>query len=68
MAKSKVSFWETTVGKTVRAALYLAASAAISSLISAIAKDGTLFGVLTPIVNIVLVAGKNFIDRETPNL
>lgn len=41
--------------KVVKAALYVGASALIAYLISAIAADPNLFGVLTPLINVVLV-------------
>ena len=44
--------------KVAKAALYLGVSAAIAHVISAIANDPGLFGQLTPVVNVILVAAK----------
>lgn len=44
--------------KVFKAAAYLAVSAFISAVIAAIADNPTLFGALTPIVNVALVALK----------
>lgn len=67
MGAQKVNFWDTTVGKTFRAAIYLGASVIISYFVSAVAQDPNLFGVLTPVINVVLVAAKNYFDKSTPN-
>lgn len=44
--------------KIVKAAAYVGASALISGLIAAIAANPVLFGVLTPVINIILVTVK----------
>lgn len=46
------------IAKVVKAALFVGGSAIIAWLISAIAENPDLFGPLTPIVNVVLVALK----------
>lgn len=63
-----VKFWDTAVGKTLRAAIYLGVSAAVAGVIAAIENDPTLFGVVTPIVNLVLVLGKNYFDPNVKNI
>ncbi|NHW45982.1 hypothetical protein HAV21_03595 [Paenarthrobacter sp. MSM-2-10-13] len=69
MTTTKTSFWETNVGKTAKAALYLGASAVVGGFISAMASDPQLFGIVTPIVNIVLVLIKQtFLTPSTPNI
>lgn len=60
--------WDSTVGKTLRAAIYLGLSSLIAALIAAVAKDAMLFGALTPVINIVLVLIKNFLDKNTDNV
>lgn len=62
-------FLKTNVGKTLIAAGYIALSAAISFVISAVADDPSLFGALTPIINVALVlVKKTFFSESTPNL
>lgn len=65
---TSTNFWDTTVGKTAKAALYLAISALIGYAISEVANRPELFGILTPAVNVILVAAKNYFDTGTPNL
>lgn len=67
MGATQVNFWDTTIGKTLRAALYLAASAVISYVITQTSGNPQLFGTVTPIVNVVLVGVKNLLDKNTPN-
>jgi len=57
----------TTVGKMAKTALWVAVSAIIAFLIAQIAKTPELFGPLTPLVNIVLVGVKNFVDPKVKN-
>ena len=64
---SKVGFWDTTVGKTVRAALYLAISAAIAGVIADIQNNPELFGIYTPFINLLLVAIKNLANPNVKN-
>lgn len=64
---NRPNFWETTVGKTAKVALYVGMSAVIGYVISLIANDPAVFGVATPIVNVFLVAIKNYFDQQTPN-
>lgn len=63
-----VKFWDTTVGKSLKAAIYLAVSALVSALIAAIADNPVLFGIFTPIVNVILVVVKNFFDPHVRNI
>lgn len=64
-----VNFWKTNVGKVVKAAIYLALSAATSYLITATSNDPVLFGSVTALVNLLLVFVKHsFLDDTTPNL
>lgn len=64
----RVSFWSTTVGKTLRAAIYLAVSAAIGGLLADIQNNPALFGIYTPIINLALVAIKGLADPNVKNL
>lgn len=50
--------------KIVKVALYAGASAGISALIALIAANPLLFGVLTPVVNILLVTLKQAVTEE----
>lgn len=43
------------IKKVAKTALYLAISAGISAVIAAIATNPVLFGVLTPVINVLLV-------------
>lgn len=61
MQVSKID--KTQAVKIGKAALYLGLSAAISYVISLIANDPSLFGPLTPIVNIVLVTLKQLFTK-----
>jgi hypothetical protein len=65
---SKAKFWDTTVGKTLRAAIYLAISAAVAGVIADIENNPQLFGQLTPLINIALVAVKNFLSPSVKNI
>lgn len=65
---SQVGFWDTTVGRTVRAAIYLAVSAALAGIIADINNDPQLFGQLTPIINVALVAVKNALSPNVKNI
>lgn len=67
MATKKISFWSTTRGKTLKAAVYLAVSAFIGAIIAAIAQDPVLFGPFTIAANIILVFVKNLVDKNVPN-
>ena len=64
----EVKFWNTAVGKTLRASIYLALSAGISGIIAARADNADLFGIFTPIVNIVLVLLKGVVDPNVRNI
>lgn len=65
----KTSFWDTNVGKTLKAAGYIALSAVISYLITATTNDATLFGPVTAVINLALVyIQKTFLDSNTRNL
>lgn len=61
-------FLKTNVGKTVKTAAYLAVSAAVSGVITAITNDPQLFGPITAVVNVLLVLVKTTLDDTTPNL
>jgi len=50
--------------KILKAAGYLAASTAISYLISVVTDDPTLFGPLTPLINVLLVSVKQIFTTE----
>ena len=50
--------------KIVKVALYAGLSAGISALIALIASNPVLFGVLTPVVNILLVTLKQAVTEE----
>ncbi len=62
------TFFNSTLGKAVKTALYLGASAGLGYLLTIITNSPQLLGVYAPIVNIVLVAAKNFADKSVPNL
>lgn len=59
---SKVKFFDTTLGKTLKTTGFVVVSAAVGYWLSAVQGNPALFGVYTPIVNIVLVAIKNLVD------
>lgn len=62
-------FFKTNIGKTVTAAVYVALSAVLNYVITAIAGDPELFGPSTALINILLVlVQKTFFDARTPNL
>lgn len=50
--------------KIVKVAVYAGLSAGISALVALIASNPVLFGVLTPVVNILLVTLKQAITEE----
>lgn len=68
VAPSKVGFWDTTVGKTARAAIYLAISAAIAGILTDIQNNPELFGIYTPFINLALVAIKNLASPTVKNI
>lgn len=68
VSPAQVGFWSTTVGKTLRAAIYLAISAAIASVVANIQNNPLLFGVYTPFINILLVALRNLVNPNVKNL
>lgn len=51
------------VKSIIKATAYAAASAGISYLISVLASDSTLFGPLTPVVNIALYSAKKLFEQ-----
>lgn len=61
-------FLKTNVGKTVKTAAYIAASAVVSYIITAITNDPQLFGPITAVINVLLVLVKTTLDESTPNL
>lgn len=66
---TKTSFWNTNVGKTLKAAAYVALSAVISYGITETSNNPALFGQVTVLINMVLVLVKTtFFDKSTPNL
>lgn len=67
MAPPRNKFWDTTIGKASKAAAYLAVSAVLGYGVSVLADDPEVFGIATPIINVVLVALKNAIDPKVPN-
>lgn len=68
VSPSRVGFWDTTIGKTARAALYLAVSAAIAGILADIQNNPNLFGVYTPFINLALVALKNLASPNVKNI
>jgi len=58
----------TTVGKMAKTALWVVVSALIAFFIAQVAKTPELFGPLTPLVNILLVGAKNFVDPKVKNI
>lgn len=65
---ASVGFWDTTAGKTLRAAIYLAVSAAIAGVLADIQNNPELFGVYTPFINLALVAVKNLASPNVKNI
>jgi urease accessory protein UreF len=64
-----VTFWESGVGKSFRAFLYVAVSSLIASAIAALThKDAATAAVLTPLVNTVLVLLKGVLTPTTQTL
>lgn len=59
----QLGFTKNQVIDTLKVIGYVAVSAVLDYLISQ--TTGTQFGVLTPIINIVLVTLKNFIKKDT---
>lgn len=70
MANNEVNttFWGTTVGKTVKTAVYIGVSAVLTFLITAVDGNAQLFNQYTPFVNLGLVALKNLFDSKVDNL
>lgn len=58
----KLGFTKTQGLSILKATIYVAVSAAISYLITLLADQPDLLGVLTPIVNVVLVTLKKFFE------
>lgn len=70
---SKVKFFDTSVGKTVKTLLFLAASAFLTAIQKQLATDPTFLGTYTDIAliiinNLVLVLGKNIVDPSVKNI
>lgn len=64
-----INLFDTTIGKVVKTAMFLGASAAITYVIKVLGDlDWGTFAALQPIVNAVLVGAKNFFDKNVPNL
>jgi len=68
VAPSKVAFWSTATGKVLRASVYLAISAGLGGVMAGVADRPDLFGIFTPIINVVLVAAKNYFDPKVKNI
>lgn len=65
----KTPFLKTNVGKTLVAAAYIAVSAVLGFLVTAVQGQPELFGVYTPFINVVLVfLAKTFADKNTKNV
>lgn len=62
------AFFDTTVGKTFKVALYLGLSAVVGYLYTAAQGNPELFGQYTVYANLVLVFLKNLLDANTKNL
>lgn len=63
------NFWNTNIGKTLKAAAWSAGSAALAYIITATTNDPELFGPMTVFINAALVfVQKTFLSSETPNL
>lgn len=60
----KLGFNKTQGLHILKTAVYVAVSAVIGYLLTLLTNDPSMFGVFTPIVNVILVAGKKFF--ETP--
>lgn len=65
---AQVAFWSTGVGKSLRAAIYLAISAALAGLVANIQDNPLLFGQLTPFINVALVFLKNAFDPNVKTI
>ena len=60
---------DTALGKTVKVLVYVAISGAISALIAFLADKPDLFNpYIVGLINLVLVAVKNFIDPQVKNV
>lgn len=59
----------TTVDKTIKTLTWVVISAAITAAAGFITNHPNLFNpIVVAAVNVLLVAGKNFFDREVPNI
>ncbi len=67
MRTKKVRFMDTTRGKTLKVAIYVGISALLGYLITALTDQPELWGGYSALVNIVLVAVKNLIDKNIVN-
>lgn len=69
MTLTAKQFWNTNVGKTLKAAAWSGASMALSYVITAISNETDLFGPLTLFINAALVfVQKTYFSNSTPNL
>ncbi|MCO4274256.1 hypothetical protein NG701_07415 [Pseudarthrobacter sp. HLT3-5] len=67
--KPSSQFWNTNVGKTLKAAAWSAASAVLAYIITATTNDPELFGPMTVFINAALVfVQKTFLSQDTPNI
>lgn len=67
--KASTSFWDTNLGKTLKAAAYVAVSAVVAFLVTATTDNPELLGPATVLVNVLLVyVQKTFFDPSTRNV
>lgn len=62
---TRTSFWSTNLGKTIKAASYIAVSAVLGYVITATTDSPQLFGALTGLINILLVFVKQTWFNDT---
>lgn len=68
-SETTIKFWNTNVGKTIKALVYVLLSSAISYFITATQNNPLLFGTVTVLINGILVnIYTTFFDRKTPNI
>ncbi|MDI3211752.1 hypothetical protein [Arthrobacter sp. AL12] len=67
--KPSTQFWNTNVGKTLKAAAWSAVSAVLAYIITATTNDPELFGPTTVFINTALVfVQKTFLSNQTANI
>jgi hypothetical protein len=63
------AFWNTNIGKTLKAAAWSGASVVVAYIITATTNDPELFGPITVAINAALVfVQKTYFSKSTPNL